>query len=461
MFSVRTTLGSVTIIISDAIITYLVFWYTLSRFLFHAPEWWDGSGGLLNHLSLNVITIIVVLSFAFARLYSFMEYYHAIDLLRQIVPSFLMSLGSIAMLGYFAKGITSLDLGFIAPPVITYFFLFTFRYLLFFIIPGNRTRILILGANDLARTIVRESNKKRVRGYNIVGVATSLEKLEGFEIEGIKVFNLMDHFEETLQELSVDSIVVTQRNRRGKLPVHKLLNCKVRNIHIQEGFSFYEKIKQKIIISEFLQPSWFIFEEGFSQISIHKSIKRTLGIIISIILLTIFLPILLLVAICIKLESPGPVFFRQERVGRQNKVFNLLKFRSMQEDAEALNGPMFAQKADQRVTRVGKFIRKARLDEIPQFINIFKGDMDLVGPRPERPVFVKQLEEQVPYYNLRHSVKPGLTGWAQVNYAYGDSFKDSKEKLHYDLYYIKHLSWYLDLLIIFLTIKEVLFIKGR
>ena len=461
MFSVRTTWGSVTIIVSDAIITYLVFWYTLSSFLFYVPEWWSVSGGLLNHLSLNVITIIVVLSFAITRLYSFMEYYHAIDLLRRIIPSFLISLGSIAMLGYLTKGITSLDLGFVAPLVITYFFFFAFRYLLFFTVPKNRTRILILGANDLARTIVRESNTKRVRGYNIVGVATSLEKQEGFEIEGIKVLNLMDHLEETIQELSVDSIVVTQRNRRGKLPVHKLLNCKVKNIHIQEGFSFYEKVKQKIIISEFLQPSWFIFEEGFSQISIHKSIKRALGIIISIILLTIFLPILLLVAICIKLDSPGPVFFRQERVGRQNKVFNLLKFRSMREDAEALNGPMFARKADQRVTRVGKFIRKARLDEIPQFINIFKGDMDLVGPRPERPVFVKQLEEQVPYYNLRHSVRPGLTGWAQVNYSYGDSFKDSKEKLHYDLYYIKHLSWYLDLLIIFLTIKEVLFIRGR
>ena len=180
MFSVRSTWGSVTIIISDAIITYLVFWYTLSRFIFHAPEWWSGSGGLLNHLSLNVVTIFVVLSFAFSRLYSFMEYYHAIDLLRQIIPSFLISLGSIAMLGYFTKGITSLDLGFVAPLVITYFLLFTFRYLLFFIVPKNRTRILILGANDLARTIVRESNKKRVRGYNIVGIATSLENQEGF-----------------------------------------------------------------------------------------------------------------------------------------------------------------------------------------------------------------------------------------------------------------------------------------
>ncbi len=460
MFSVRTTLGSVSIMVIDAIIAYFVFWYTLTSYIFFVPEWWS-SEGLLNHISLNIITIIVVLSFTISRLYSFMECYSPVDLLKQIIPSFFISLGGIAVLGYFTKGITSLDFGFLAPLVITYIFLFFSRYILYFAVQKNRTHILILGANNLARTIVRESKKKRYRGYNIVGIATAVEKQVGVEIEGYKALNLIDHVEETMQTLSVDSIVVTKRDRRGKLPVRELLNCKVKNIHIQEGFSFYEKIKRKNIISEILQPSWFVFEQGFSQISIHRSFKRMLGIFVSIILLTFFSPIILLIALLIKLDSPGPVFFKQERVGCQNEVFNLLKFRSMREDAEALQGPMFAQKADLRVTRVGKFIRKVRLDEAPQFINIFKGDMDLVGPRPERPVFVKQLEEQVPYYSLRHSVRPGLTGWAQVNYPYGESFKDSKEKLHYDLYYIKHLSWYLDLLIIFLTIKEVLFIKGR
>ena len=460
MFSVRTTLGSVSIMVIDAIITYFVFWYTLSSYAFFVPEWW-GSGGLLNHFSLEIIAIIVVLSFVISRLYSFMEYYSPVDLLKQIVPSFFLSLGGIAILGYFAKGITSLDFGFLIPLVITYTFLFFFRYILFFALQKNRTHILILGANNLARKIISESKTKRFRGYNIVGVATSLENLVGIEFEGVKTLNLIDNVEETIQALSVDSIVVTKRDRRGKLPVRELLMCKVKNVHIQEGFSFYEKVKRKIIISEFLQPSWFVFEEGFSQISIHRSFKRMLGIIVSITLLAIFSPIILLIALLIKLDSPGPVFFQQERVGRQNKVFNLLKFRSMRDDAEALNGPVFAQKTDLRVTRIGKIIRKLRLDEVPQFINIFKGDMDLVGPRPERPIFVEQLEEQVPYYNLRHSVRPGLTGWAQVNYPYGERFKDSKEKLHYDLYYIKHLSWYLDILIIFLTIKEVIFIKGR
>jgi sugar transferase (PEP-CTERM system associated) len=326
----------------------------------------------------------------------------------------------------------------------------------------NRTRVLILGVNDIARKIIEESQRKRYRGYEIIGIATSLEGQVGKNIQGIQVLHLMDQIEETIRAHSADSIVVAQVDRRsGKLPVRELLRCKVAHIHIQEGFTFYEKVKRKIAINEYLKPSWFVFQEGFFQISIHKAIKRLQGVIASFILLTIISPILVVVAILIKLESPGPVFFRQERVGRDGKTFNLLKFRSMRNDAEAVNGPTFATKNDPRITRVGKIIRKIRLDEVPQFINIFKGDMDMVDPRPERPYFVKQLEELVPYYDLRHTVRPGLTGWAQVNYPYGDDFKDSQEKLHYDLYYVKHLSWFLDLLIIFMTAKEVFFGRGR
>jgi len=235
----------------------------------------------------------------------------------------------------------------------------------------------------------------------------------------------------------------------------------VANIRIQEGLTFSEKTKQMIIIDEFLKPSWLIFENGFFRNSLHRAIKRTQGLAGSFFLLTILSPILLLVAALIKAESPGPIFFQQERVGYQGRAFRLLKFRSMCQDAETMNSPMFAQKNDPRVTRLGRIIRKIRLDEVPQVINILKGDMALVGPRPERPYFVKQLEELVPYYKLRHTVRPGLTGWAQVNNAYGDSLEDGKEKLKYDLYYIKHSSWYLDLLIVFLTAKEVLFGRGR
>ncbi len=459
MFSVRTTLGAITIIFADIMTGYLIYGTSFS-FVSDIPEW-ASSGGLFKQLSLLVMATIIVFSLALSRLYSFIEYIYPVDLLRRIIPSFFVALAALATVGYFTKDFSSINWRFVPPLMIIYVCLFAFRWYLFFAMPKNRTRILILGANEQARKIVKESLRKRYRGYEIVGIATSLESQVGTDIHGIQVLHLGEKVEETIREHSVDSIVVTQRDRRGKLPVHELLKCKVQNIHIQEGFTFYEKVERKIIVSEFLKPSWFVFEEGFFQISIHKSIKRMQGIIVSFFLLTILSPILLLVALVIKLESPGPVFFQQERVGRRNKVFKLLKFRSMSQDAETRGGPAFAQKNDPRITRVGVFIRKIRIDEVPQFINIFKGDMDMVGPRPERPVFVNQLKELVPYYDLRHTVRPGLTGWAQVNYPYGDNFEDSREKLHYDLYYVKHFSWYLDLLIIFMTIREVLFGRGR
>lgn len=348
MFSVRTTFGYVSIMIADAFICSLIFWFTLSH-IFWVPGWY-ANDGLLNHVSLDIITLIVVLSLGVARLYSYTEYYYPSDLLKQIATSFLISLGGIAILGYFAKGITSLDLGFIAPLVLTYILLYIFRYFLYFTVRDNRTRILIIGANDFAREIVEESMRKKFRSYEIVCIASSDEKKLGYDIYGIKVLPLKDKIEELIRDYSVDCIVVTKRNRRGMLPIHELLNCKTQNIRVQEGFSFYEKIKRKIIISEFLQPSWFIFQDGFSQNSIHQSFKRMIGIAVSIVLLAVLTPIILLVAIGIKLDSPGPVFYQQERVGRKGKVFGLLKFRSMREDAEALNGPMFAQKSDARIT---------------------------------------------------------------------------------------------------------------
>ncbi|MDR4504322.1 MAG: TIGR03013 family PEP-CTERM/XrtA system glycosyltransferase [Candidatus Scalindua sp.] len=459
MFSVRTTFGAITIIVADIITGYLIYWIAFSHVM-DIPEWLS-FGELYKQLSLLVVATIIVFSLALSRLYSFIEYIYPVDLLRRMIPSFFIALASIATLGYFTKGLSSINWRFLPPLMIIYVCLFTFRWFLFFAVPKNRTRILILGANEQAKKIVKESLRKKFRGYEIVGIATSLESQAGTDIHGIPVLRLGEQVEETISDHSVDSIVVTQQDRRGKLPVHELLKCKVQNIHIQEGFTFYEKVERKIIVSEFLKPSWFVFEEGFFQISIHKSIKRMQGIIVSFFLLMFLSPILLLVATAIKLESPGPVFFQQERVGRRNRVFHLLKFRSMRQDAEIINGPVFARKNDPRITRVGVFIRKIRIDEVPQFINIFKGDMDMVGPRPERPVFVNQLKELVPYYDLRHTVRPGLTGWAQVNYPYGDNFEDSREKLHYDLYYVKHFSWYLDLLIIFMTIREVLFGRGR
>jgi exopolysaccharide biosynthesis polyprenyl glycosylphosphotransferase len=235
----------------------------------------------------------------------------------------------------------------------------------------------------------------------------------------------------------------------------------VQNVRIQECWSFFERVSRKLPVDDFLAPSWFVFENGFYRSSLHASVKRWQGIAVSAAILLVCLPVILLLMLLIKLDSPGAIFYRQERVGLNGKLFHLLKFRSMVQDAEESSGPVFAQEGDPRMTRVGRIIRRLRLDEIPQLINVLKGDMDMVGPRPERPFFVKQLQEAIPYYNLRHTVRPGVTGWAQVNYTYGDSVESAKQKLQYDLYYVKHLSWYLDLVIVFLTIKEVLCGGGR
>ncbi|HUU40560.1 MAG TPA: sugar transferase, partial [Desulfatiglandales bacterium] len=354
-----------------------------------------------------------------------------------------------------------IDWRMLLPMAAIFLLLFVFRYVLLFVVKKNRERILILGITNQAREIIKEYQHKKFKGYEIIGVLTSMKSQIGKEFHGVKVLGLVSQIEEIVKVYAVDNIIVTLRERRGKMPVRELLKFKLADIRIQEGPSFYEKVKRKIIIDEFLKPSWIIFEEGFFHGYVYNTLKHARCVIISFILLTILSPILILVVILIKLDSPGPVFFRQERVGFHGKIFKLLKFRSMHRDAEATNNPMYAQENDPRITRVGRILRKTRLDEVPQFFNIFKGDMDLVGPRPERPFFVNELQKQIPYYYLRHMVRPGLTGWAQVNYTYSDNLEGAKEKLEYELYYIKNTSWYLDALIIYLTIKEVLFFRGR
>jgi exopolysaccharide biosynthesis polyprenyl glycosylphosphotransferase len=238
-----------------------------------------------------------------------------------------------------------------------------------------------------------------------------------------------------------------------------LVAVRAMGVPIEYCHSFYERLASKIAITD-LPPEWIVLSEGFRRDRVILATKRTIDVLVSFVGLTLGIPLAILTAIAIKVESPGPIFYRQERVGQNEARFTLLKFRSMAENAEDDVGPVWAAKNDPRATWVGAIIRKLRIDEIPQMINVLKGEMSFVGPRPERPFFVESLKQSIPYYDLRHSVKPGITGWAQISYRYGDSEHDAIEKLQYDLYYIKHMSPLFDIQIIFESIKVIIFGSG-
>ncbi len=309
---------------------------------------------------------------------------------------------------------------------------------------GSAEQVLFLGNAHLEKTL-GEINLYR----------NNLAVVKVIPQEELAEFNLEDF----VTRHTVHRIVVSMSDRRGKLDIPKLLHCKMSGIKVCEWGNFYEIHANKIDIMS-INPSFLIFGEGFRQSKILRMIKRIQDTILALVILVLTLPVVIIVAIAIKLESPGPVLYSQERVGRYNKPFHIYKFRSMVADAEKGNVAQWAKKNDSRITRVGQFIRKTRLDELPQLWNILKGEMSFVGPRPERPVFVKELEEKIPFYSQRHIVKPGLTGWAQIRYEYGASIDDALRKLEYDLYYVKNMSVFLDLMTIMETIHVVLFRKG-
>jgi lipopolysaccharide/colanic/teichoic acid biosynthesis glycosyltransferase len=262
-----------------------------------------------------------------------------------------------------------------------------------------------------------------------------------------------------VQRMRVDAVVVALEDRRDHLPTEELLHCRLTGITVLEREALYERITGKIAV-EALRPSYLIFNPGFARSPQKELAKRALDVVFASLGLILTWPLMLATAIAVRLDSAGPILFTQERVGRDGRPFTLYKFRSMRADAEKQSGPVWATADDPRVTRCGRFLRKTRLDELPQLLNILGGSMSLVGPRPERPVFVEELSRQIPYYNQRHIVKPGLTGWAQINYPYGSTVEDALQKLQYDLFYIKNFSFLFDLSILFTTIKTVILRRG-
>lgn len=323
-------------------------------------------------------------------------------------------------------------------------------------------KIIILGSSKTAIEITNEIQDKKDSGYEIASVI-SKTKLPG-ETCAIHVNMICksnySNIGEIAGQLKVKKIVVALKEKRGSFPIKELLKCRVMGIEILDGNTFYEMLTGKLIVGQ-INPSWLIFSKGFQKTSVQKLLKRTMDLFISLTMLVLLMPLIFLTAIIIKLDSKGPVFFSQERVGENRKPYMVYKFRSMCSDAEKGTGPVWAKKNDDRITRIGGIMRKTRIDEIPQLWNVLKGEMSFVGPRPEREHFVYQLEEIIPYYGERFSVKPGLTGWAQVSYGYGSTVEDAIEKLNYDLFYIKNMSIIMDIMILARTVKTVLFGMGQ
>lgn len=320
-------------------------------------------------------------------------------------------------------------------------------------------RVLIIGSGDLAKKIGGAIYKQSEHGLQLAGFIDDDPSKLGVSIVNPGVVGGYGDINRIVASDNIDMIIVALPDRRSKLPMSALLDCKLRGISVIEGETFNERITGNIPLDH-LKPSWMVFSDGFKSLRSRKIVKRSFDLVLAVICLIISAPLMLLTAVLVKLESRGPVVFSQTRVGENGKDFNIYKFRSMRVDAEASTGPVWAGATDNRVTRVGRVIRKIRFDELPQLINVLRGDMSFVGPRPERPFFVSKLKETIPYYEMRTVVKPGLTGWAQIKYPYGATTQDALEKLQYDIYYIKNMSPLLDLLIFFWTIKVVLTGKG-
>lgn len=318
--------------------------------------------------------------------------------------------------------------------------------------PFLRERVYVLGTGERAERLVNGLRERSTLGIEVVGWTGNVKGELTRE-------SVATHLLGLARGAGVHRVIVAMPDRRGTLPVEELLDLRLGGVKVEEATSWLERISGRIEVDQ-LYPSWLIFAEGFRFSTFFRLVRRLLNFSVALIALLISLPVIPFIVLAVKLGSPGPLLYRQQRVGRRGKVFYCYKFRTMRPDAEADTGATWATDDDPRITRVGKFLRSSRLDEIPQLWCVLKGDMHFVGPRPERPEFVEWLSKEIPYYGVRHVVRPGITGWAQVQYKYGNTLEDAREKLQYDLFYIKNASLGLDLLIMFHTIKIVVLGRG-
>jgi sugar transferase (PEP-CTERM system associated) len=326
---------------------------------------------------------------------------------------------------------------------------------------GPAERLLIVGTNGAAVTLARELFERRGElGVELIGFVDPDPSRVGSPLINPGIIGSISDIPDIVKQHRVDRVVVSLADARGMLSMDALLEMRLHNgVRFDHLASLYEEYTGKIAV-ENLRPSWFIFSGGFRKGRVLMLAKRTLDLVVAALGLIVLSPIMAMVALAIRITSPGPAVYQQQRVGKDGRLFTIHKFRSMRVDAEALTGAVWSRVGDPRVTPIGRFLRRTRLDELPQLWNVLRGHMSFVGPRPERPEFVDDLATQIPFYGQRHAVRPGVTGWAQVRHRYGNTVEDSLEKLQYDLFYIKHLSIAFDLFVILETMKTVITRRG-
>jgi sugar transferase (PEP-CTERM system associated) len=428
---------------------------TYLRFSGEAFEVFTAQRGWLKIL---LLTVIAQGAFYLFDLYDFRMIRQHVTLYTRIFQALGLGAFTLALIFYVLPDVTIGRGVFLLSLVLMLTMMVGWRLLVMWLIghPRLTDRVLILGTGEQAVKLAREVLERRESGYSVVGFVGTDPKLIGQSLINPKVVGVINDLEEVTHGHQVNQIVVAFDDQQSQLPTSSLLRLKFgAEVSIEDSASFYEKLTRKVSV-DMLQPSGLIFSANSWWRPFYKRVRKLADIVLGVIGLVLASPLMAVAMIAVKLDSRGPVFYTQERVGLNNRPFKIIKFRSMHVNAEQ-DGPVWAGQGDPRVTRVGHVIRKLRIDELPQFLNVLRGEMSIIGPRPEREVFVELFEREIPYYSQRHLVKPGITGWAQVRYPYGASLEDAIEKLQYDLYYIKNQSPLLDIIILFETVRIVLF----
>lgn len=451
LFKVYYPLRTLVLLAGEALIVWVSF--VMGTVLRSQDSWL-----LLNvesgYLKILAVTVGVLL------LCHWLDLYDSSNLGEKREESFrlLMVLGVVAMalsaVGFLFPGLFPGNGSALAGLIILAIALFSWRAAYYWMVrqPFLRERIYVLGTGERAQRLVRGLRQRLHLGIEVVGWTG--------DVDGdLTRESVASHLMGLVGGKGVHRVIVAMPDRRGTLPVEELLDLRLVGVKVEEATSWLEKISGRIEVEQ-LYPSWLIFADGFRFSNFFRLVRRLMNFMAALMGLIISLPFIPFIVLAVKLDSPGAVLYRQKRVGRASTIFECYKFRTMRQDAEADTGATWATDDDPRITRVGRFLRMSRLDEIPQLWCVLKGDMHFVGPRPERPEFVEFLSKEIPYYGVRHMVRPGITGWAQVQYKYGNTLADAREKLQYDLFYIKNASVGLDFWIVFQTIKIVLLGRG-